>query len=93
MTVYQTVTLTIDDWVDLNTAAGVAVGGAFRIQNIGSNACYLIDAAAKPTQPSGILLLTAQFDELSIADVESGSERVWVMPSSPNKTIRLMVSD
>lgn len=27
MAVYQTVTLTIDDWVDLNTAAGVAVGG------------------------------------------------------------------
>jgi len=94
MAVYQTVTLSVDDWVDLNTAAGVAVGSAFRIQNIGCNSCFLVDSSSKPTRTDGSLLFTAEFGELSIADIEAGGVRMWVRPvAATNLTTKLIISD
>jgi len=93
MAVYQTVTLSVDDWVDLNTAAGVAVGSGFIIQNISSGSCFLVDANTKPTRNDGSLLFTADFGQLSIAEITAGSDKIWVRPVDVNKTVKLIVTD
>jgi hypothetical protein len=93
MAVYQTVTLSVDDWVDLNTAAGVAVGAGCVIQNISSGSCYLVDSATKPTRADGSLLFTPDFGQLSIAEIAAGSAKIWVRPVDATKTVKLIVAD
>lgn len=93
MAVYGTVNLTVDDWVELNTLSGVADGSAFRIQNISTGSCFLVDSATTPARGDGIVLFSPDYGELSIADIEAGGDKVWVRPVTPNRAVTLIVSD
>jgi hypothetical protein len=93
MAVYTTVVSSIDDWVDLNTISGAAVGAAIVIQNISSCNAYLVDSSTKPVRTDGIVLFTPDYEDLSIARIDSGSLKIWVRPAEAGKVIRLIVSD
>lgn len=93
MAVYGTVNLTVDDWVDLNTLSGASVGSAFRIQNISTGSCFLVDSATKPTRTDGIVLFSPDYGDLSIADIEAGGNKIWVRPVVPTRAVTLIVSD
>jgi hypothetical protein len=93
MAVYNTVVSSVDDWVDLNTLSGAAVGAAIVIQNISSCNAYVVDSATKPTRTDGPVIYTSDRGQLSIAEVAAGSLKIWVRPAEQSKTIRLVVSD
>jgi len=93
MAVYNTIVSDVDDWVDLNTLSGAAVGAAIVIQNISACNAYMVDSTTKPVRNDGIVLFTPNYEDLSIARIDSGSLKIWVRPAEQNKTIRLIVSD
>ncbi len=93
MAVYNTVVVSVDDWVDLNAAAGLAVGSACVIQNISPSNCYLVDSATKPVRTDGAVIFNPSYGQLSIAEIAAGSAKIWVRPAEADKTVRLIVSD
>lgn len=93
MAVYNTVTLNANDWFDVNTLSGAAVGAAIRIQNISTGSCYLMESTTKPVRTDGIVLFSPEFDNLSISDIDSGSLKIWAKPVTVNKPVTLIISD
>ncbi len=93
MAVYNTVTLNANDWFDVNTLSGAAVGAAIRIQNISTGSCYLVESTTKPVRTDGIVLFSPEFGDLSISDIDAGALKIWAKPVDEDKRITLIISD
>ena len=93
MAVLTTVNLTVDDWVDLNTLSGATVGSAFRIQNISTGSCFLVDSATKPVRTDGSVLFSPDYGDLSVADSEAGGLKVWAKPVTASRPVTLIVTN
>lgn len=93
MAVLNTVTLNADDWFDVNTLSGAAVGTSFRIQNISTGSCYIVDSSTKPVRTDGIVVYSPEFGDLSIADIQSGGQRIWARQVDKDKRVTLIVSN
>lgn len=88
MAVYTNVTVFNDDWYDLNTLSGAAVGAAIQIQNISSGNVIMKEQTAKPTNDNGPVLFNSSMGELSKAVVAASSLKIWVkVTGSPSKAI------
>jgi hypothetical protein len=93
MAILNTITLTADDWVDVNTLSGATVGSSFRIQNISTGACFLVDSTTKPVRTDGSVLFAPTYGDLSIADIESGGLKIWARPKDLYLNTVLVVSN
>lgn len=67
-----------DQWVDINTASGIAVGALFDIQNKTTIWVQLYEGDTAPSldETSG-RLLTNLSDFYGIATILAGSKRIW----------------
>jgi hypothetical protein len=76
-----------DDWLDLNTDTGIAVGVAMNLQNLGNYHILIQESATEPsTQTEGFRLTTLGAD-YAAPKVLSGSLRVWVRCVSPQGSV------
>lgn len=82
MAIYNTVTINVDDWVDVNTLSGAPVGNAIRIQNISSYDFYIYESSTKPVSTDGPVVYNPSHGALSVADITAGSLRIWAKPVS-----------
>lgn len=80
MAAYNNVTVSGDDWVNLNTLSGCPVGTAVQIQNTGISSVLIQESATKPTNNNGGVLFNPHYGELSKAVVDAGSDIIWVKP-------------
>lgn len=77
MAAYNNVSVSGDDWVNINTLSGAAVGSAFNIQNISTGVCLLQESNTTPTNDIGGMLFPPHYDSLSKASVSAGSQTMW----------------
>lgn len=77
MAAYSNVTLNTNEWVNLNTLSGAPVGTALNIQNIGYGTVLLQENSSTPTENKGGVLFPPQYDSLSMAVVQVGSDIMW----------------
>lgn len=77
MAIFNNVTVLSDDWYDINTLSGAAVGTALNIQNISTGQVILVESTTKPVTDNGPILFDAAYGELSKATVDSGSLKMW----------------
>lgn len=88
MAIFTNVVVLNDDWYNVNTLSGAAVGTAILIQNISSGNCILKESSTKPTNDNGPILFDCTKGELSKALVDTGSLAIWAKcVGSPNKAI------
>jgi len=70
--------VTIEDvWVDVTTLSGAITTSPYAIQNVGVDAVYLKESANAPTTDDGAVLFGAQFGELSKAEIQANSNKMW----------------
>jgi hypothetical protein len=80
------------NWVDLNTASGIAVGTAFDGINKGDNEAQLVESVVEPTADysEGNIASTIQFGYANYK-VEAGSIRVWARSKSKTAPTTLSI--
>ena len=77
------VELTNDEWLDLNTETGIAVGTEMNIQNQGDYSVWIQESATEPaTLDEGQKISTMGLD-YATPKVKSGSLKIWVRCVSP----------
>ena len=93
MAAFNSVAVSGNDWVDINTLSGAPVGGAISIQNTGTASCLLQESTTKPliTNNNGGVLFTAEYGDLSKAVVASGSLKMWAKLKDANKPTTLSI--
>ena len=91
MATFGDVTVNGNDWVDINTLSGAAVGTAMNIQNKGTACCRLQESTIKPVNDNGAILFTPDYNDLSKAVVDSGSLKMWAKLVDVNKPTTLAV--
>ena len=77
MAAFNNVTLTTNEWVNLNTLSGATAGTALNIQNIGNGTVLLQESATQPVNNNGGVLFPPHYDTISKAAVAGGSEIMW----------------
>jgi len=88
---YNNVTVSGDDWVNLNTLSGCPVGTAVQIQNTGISSVLIQESTTKPTNNNGGVLFNPHYGELSKATISGGSLAIWAKPFSVESSTILRV--
>lgn len=88
----QSLDVTSNDWVSLNAALGIAVGDAFQIQNISTNALLLQESDTKPNiSDHGVILFDSRAGDLSKANISSRAQEIWVKVADAGRPSRIIV--
>lgn len=85
---------TFDDWVDLNTVSGIAVGTAMRIQNKSTVWVHIAEQTAKPALDSKAgTLISNMSSAYAFATVLTGAQKIWARSSVETRTAQLSVQE
>ena len=76
-----------DDWLDLNTYTGIAVGTAMNIQNDGAYHFRIQESSTEPVSENEGFRVTTLGADYAAPTVRSGSLKIWVRCVSPAGTI------
>lgn len=80
------ITVPFDQYLDLNTASGIAVGTAMQVFNRGTQHILIQESAAQPlTSSNDGVELTNTSQDYADCTVEVGSLTIWVKSASDNK--------
>ncbi len=82
MSIVHKVILPIDqEWVDINTSTGIAVGKAITIQNTGTAWVQIAESTTEPTDPAFHKVITSLTYPSPEATVLQGALKVWARSS------------
>ena len=73
--------ITSENWVDLNTLTGIAVGTALDIQNQSSFPMFLAISSTTPALNFSGFAIPASLAD--VAAVSAGEDRVWILGNGP----------
>lgn len=77
------------DWLDLNSASGIAIGTAMKIQNVGGNRVDVVVSVSIPTTDIGEVL--EQFKFFGVVAGETSA--VWAKTHAKSGGAELSVQD
>lgn len=78
-----------DNWLDLNTASGISVGTALKIQNTGGSSVNIVLASSEPTIDIGEVIEPRKF--VGVVAGEAGT--VWAKTVTRGGGANLSVQD
>ena len=87
------VVLPAGQWVDVNSATGIAVGTAMTIQNTSSHWIKITESADEPTDDTFSKILTSLTYPSPEAKVLTGAEKVWAKSTIYNKSAVIAVQE
>lgn len=89
----KTVSMTNEEWVDVNTITGISVGTAMSIQNGSSAWVLLAESNDKPTDETPTKTLTDLTFSSANAIILKDSLKVWAKSSSSSLSGKISVQE
>lgn len=90
---FPSITLSDNQWTNLNTLFGIPVGTALNVSNSGSNGCYIYINNLPPTSNTDGYLINRVADTTQSLNLSEGVETVWVKGENSRLNVNLTFSE